>query len=52
VDYWGQVLARLAKGVGVITAEFDLAKLADTRTRFPALANRQLGIPAHAAVLT
>jgi nitrilase len=52
VDYWGQVLARLAKGVGVITAEFDLAKLADTRARFPALANRQLGIAPRAAVLT
>jgi nitrilase len=44
VDYWGQVLARLAKGAGVITAEMDLAKQAETRARFPALANRQLGM--------
>jgi nitrilase len=52
VDYWGQILARLAKGPGVIVADFDLAKLADTRARFPALANRRLGIGTRAAVLT
>ena len=50
VDYWGQVLSRLAKGTGVITAEIDLAKEADTRARFPALDNRQLGLPNAAAV--
>jgi predicted amidohydrolase len=52
VDYWGQVLSRLVKGTGVITAEIDLAKEAETRTRFPALDNRQLGLPAVAMVLT
>ena len=52
VDYWGQVLSRLAKGTGVITAEIDLAKEAETRTRFPALDNRRLGLPHGAAVLT
>ncbi len=52
VDYWGQVLARLAKGSGVITAEIDLAKEAETRARFPALDNRQLGLPDVATVLT
>jgi predicted amidohydrolase len=52
VDYWGQVLARLAKGSGVITAELDLAKEAETRVRFPALNNRQLGLPNVATVLT
>src|SRR6266702_1074216 len=51
VDYWGQVLSRLAKGTGVITAEIDLAKETETRARFPALANRQLGLP-DVAVLT
>jgi predicted amidohydrolase len=50
VDYWGQVLTRLAKGTGVITADIDLAKQAESRMRFPALANRQLGISQ--AVLT
>ncbi len=43
VDYWGQVLARLAKGAGVIIADVDLAKQAETRARFPALDNRRLG---------
>jgi deaminated glutathione amidase len=52
VDYWGQVLSRLAKGTGVITAEIDLAKEAETRARFPALDNRQLGLPDVATVLT
>ena len=52
VDYWGQVLSRLAKGSGVITAEIDLAKEAETRVRFPALDNRQLGLPNVATVLT
>ncbi len=52
VDYWGQVLARLAKGSGVITTEIDLAKEAETRARFPALDNRQLGLPNVATVLT
>ena len=50
VDYWGQVLCRLAKGPGVITADIDLAKEAETRARFPALANRQLGLRDAAAV--
>ena len=50
VDYWGQVLSRLAKGGGVITADIDLAKEAETRARFPALDNRQLGLPGLAAV--
>ena len=50
VDYWGQVLSRLARGSGVITADIDLAKEAETRARFPALDNRQLGLPGLAAV--
>ena len=43
VDYWGQVLARQPKGTGVIAAEIDLHKQAETRARFPALENRRLG---------
>ena len=46
VDYWGQVLSRLAKGAGVITADIDLAKQKETRARFPALDNRRLGLGA------
>jgi predicted amidohydrolase len=52
VDYWGQVLSRLARGTGVITAEIDLTQEAETRARFPALDNRQLGLPNAAAVPT
>lgn len=44
VDYWGQVLTRLATGSGVITAQLDLDKQAETRVRFPALDNRRLGL--------
>src|ERR1700678_1970505 len=43
VDYWGLVLSRLAKVTGVITADIDLTKQAETRARFPALENRRLG---------
>ncbi|MGA2342570.1 MAG: carbon-nitrogen hydrolase family protein [Steroidobacteraceae bacterium] len=50
IDYWGKVLARLAQGAGVITAEFDLALEAETRARFPALENRRLGLPSDEAV--
>src|SRR5580692_5741671 len=46
VDYWGKVLSRLPTGTGVITAQIDLAKEAETRARFPALDNRRLGIAA------
>lgn len=42
VDYWGQVLARLPKGSGVITADIDLTKQAEARSRFPVLDNRRL----------
>jgi len=52
VDYWGQVLSRLAKGAGVITADIDLASQAESRARFPALDNRQLGLASAGAVLT
>ncbi len=50
VDYWGQVLSRLPSGIGVITAQFDLGRQAETRARFPALANRRLGVRADEAV--
>jgi predicted amidohydrolase len=50
VDYWGQVLCRLPKGTGVIAADIDLKAQAESRRRFPALDNRQLGLPKAAAV--
>jgi nitrilase len=50
IDYWGQVLSRLAKGTGVITADIDLTQMNESRQRFPALENRRLGLAAAAAV--
>src|SRR3984893_16269190 len=50
VDYWGQVLSRLAKGSGVVTADIDLAKQSETRARFPALDNRRMGLGRDLAV--
>jgi predicted amidohydrolase len=50
VDYWGNVLSRLAQGAGVITAEFDPALQAETRARFPALENRRLELASDEAV--
>jgi predicted amidohydrolase len=43
VDYWGQVLSRLTRGTGLITADIDLASQAESRARFPALDNRRMG---------
>jgi hypothetical protein len=34
----------------VVVADLDLAKLGETRARFPALDNRQLGVKRAAAV--
>jgi nitrilase len=50
VDYWGQVLSRLAKGPGVVISGIDLAAQTETRARFPALDNRRLGLERDAAV--
>ena len=42
VDPWGDVVAELAEGEGVVLAEVDADRLADVRTRLPALAHRRL----------
>jgi nitrilase len=42
VSYWGEVLARLPEGTGVVTADLDLAAQQETRQRFPALTHRVL----------
>lgn len=42
VDPWGDVLARLDKGDGVITVELDPARLAEVRTMLPALQHRKM----------
>ena len=41
-DFWGRVLARRPDGVGVATAEIDLAAQAAVRASFPALRHRVL----------
>ena len=42
VDPWGQILAELPDGPGVITAEIDLDYLAKVRAELPALKHRRL----------
>jgi nitrilase len=42
VDYWGTVLARLPRGTGVVTAQFDRPGQAAARANFPALRHRRL----------
>ena len=42
VDPWGTVLDRLPNGSGVITAEIDPVRLAQTRQNFPAISHRKL----------
>ncbi len=43
IDPWGIVLANTSDGEGVVTAEIDLDRVAETRRRLPALRNRRLG---------
>jgi len=42
VDPWGAVIARIDKGEGVIVAELDRARIAETRASLPALAHRRM----------
>jgi len=42
VDPWGEVLAELPEGEGVVCADLDPARLADVRARLPALRHRRL----------
>ncbi len=42
VDPWGEILARMDKGEGVVVADFDPQRIADTRASLPALKHRIL----------
>jgi nitrilase len=42
VDPWGEVLACLPEGEGVVVAELDLQRQAEVRRQLPALAHRRL----------
>jgi nitrilase len=43
VDPWGQVLAELDEGEGVVLAELDAGLIASVRAQLPALEHRRLG---------
>jgi nitrilase len=43
VDPWGEVVARIDKGEGVVVAELDAARIAEVRASLPALKHRKLG---------
>lgn len=46
VDPWGEVLLDMGSRVGIGIAELDLARIADVRSRIPALRHRRpIGIP-------
>ncbi len=42
IDPWGDVMARLDKGDGVVSGELDPARLAEVRTMLPALTHRKM----------
>ncbi|OEY65209.1 carbon-nitrogen hydrolase family protein [Marinobacter sp. X15-166B] len=41
-DPWGTVVAEMAEGAGLVSADVDLARLADLRTRMPVWEHRRL----------
>ncbi|MGP3773051.1 carbon-nitrogen family hydrolase [Streptomyces sp. SDT5-1] len=52
VDPWGEVLGEAGAGEEVLRVEFDPAKVDRTRNQFPALKDRQLGLPTPARRLS
>jgi len=42
VDPWGEVVAQLADGPGIVVGDIDPARMTDVRARLPALAHRTL----------
>ncbi|MDI5964269.1 carbon-nitrogen family hydrolase [Streptantibioticus silvisoli] len=45
LDPWGEVVAEAGAGEQVLTADFDPARVAETREQFPVLRDRVLGLP-------
>ncbi len=41
VDPWGEIVARLDKGAGVVSGAFDAARIAEVRASLPALRHRK-----------
>ncbi|PKO56087.1 MAG: acyltransferase [Betaproteobacteria bacterium HGW-Betaproteobacteria-21] len=46
IDPWGDIVACLERGPGVVTAELDFARMASIRESLPALRHRRLDVPA------
>ena len=42
IDPWGEVVARMDKGEGVVLADIDLGRIAEVRTSLPALQHRKI----------
>ncbi len=42
IDPWGRVVAELAAGVGVVTAQVSAAELTEVRRRLPSLEHRRI----------
>ena len=42
VGPWGEILARMEKGEGIVMAEMDLSRIAEVRKTLPALRHRKL----------
>ena len=42
IDPWGEVLARLPEGPGVVVADLDPARIAEVRASLPALRHRKI----------
>lgn len=42
IDPWGEVIARMDKGEGVVLADIDLGRIAEVRTSLPALQHRKI----------
>lgn len=47
VDPWGQVMDRLVRGSGVVSADIDRSKLASIRRNLPAISHRRLRCGSH-----
>ncbi|MGQ4516638.1 nitrilase-related carbon-nitrogen hydrolase [Streptomyces sp. DW26H14] len=50
VDPWGEVLGEAGNGEEVLTVDLDITRVAKTRSQFPALKDRRLGLPTPDAI--
>jgi len=44
IDPWGEIVASLADGAGIVVGEVNPARIAEVRSKLPALSHRVLGI--------